>query len=340
MKGIVVSSDSNRATQYKALKDAVPVFCAEKGYIGVGEIVHDMEDWDVSTFYPAPPDDAVRRTFSTPYQTVICNKAVTSIVKVRVQVINNGKPATDSNGAPLMIGKQVQDRDANGNLLTDVNGAAVMIDETKEVVTQVPVLGKKWVITDETQQKIVPGKYERAVRELEKKWNRCQEDKKLVIDMIWGQLDDDTQAQMELVASYAKARKDGDIVAFLKLLRDICNGSDDGGLSYHPFKVIAAVKALCNYTNSDVSNPHLFKKELRTKYHATKAICGFGTTVPRRKSTKSLHKKLPSNVATNGRRGRTTRYPLSADAKWNTRLSRRGRTRRSFCTKFVGFSCL
>ena len=33
-------------------------------------------------------------------------------------------------------------------------------------------------------------------------------------DMIWGQLDDDTQAQMELVASYAKARKDGDIGAF------------------------------------------------------------------------------------------------------------------------------
>ena len=34
MKGIVVSSDSNRATQYKILKDAVPVFCAEKGYNG------------------------------------------------------------------------------------------------------------------------------------------------------------------------------------------------------------------------------------------------------------------------------------------------------------------
>ena len=126
------------------------------------------------------------------------------------------------------------------------------------------------------------GKYERTVRELEKKWHRCQEEKKLVIDMLWGQLDDDTQAQMELVASYAKARKDGDIVAFLKLLRDICNGSDDGGLSYHPFKVIAAMKALCNFTNPDVSNPHVFKKELRTKYHATKAICGsfpFGTAI-------------------------------------------------------------
>ena len=198
MKGIVVSSDSNYATQYKALKDAVPVFCAEKGYIGVGGIVHDMEDWDENNFYPAAPDDAERRTFSTPYQTVICNKSIVSIVKVRVQVMTNRKPATDSNGAPLMIGKQVQDQDADGNPLTDANGAAVMIDETKEVVKQVPVYGKKWVITDEIEQKIVMGTYERKVRELEKKWNRCQEDKKLVMDMLWGQLDDDTQAQMEL----------------------------------------------------------------------------------------------------------------------------------------------
>ena len=52
MKGIVVSSDGNRATQYKTLKDAIPVFCAEKGYNGVGGIVHDMKDWNESTFYP------------------------------------------------------------------------------------------------------------------------------------------------------------------------------------------------------------------------------------------------------------------------------------------------
>ena len=58
MKGIVVSSDSNRATQYKVLKDAVPVFCAKKGYNGVGGIVHEMEDWDEVNFYPDPPDDA------------------------------------------------------------------------------------------------------------------------------------------------------------------------------------------------------------------------------------------------------------------------------------------
>ena len=85
---------------------------------------------------------------------------------------------------------------------------------------------------------------------------------------------------MILVASYAQARKDGDIVTFLESLRDICNGSDDGGLSYQPFKAVVAIKGVCNFTNPDVSNPHLYKKELRIKYDAMKAICGnfpFGT---------------------------------------------------------------
>ena len=58
MKGIVIASDGNRATQYKVLKDTIPVLCAEKGYNGVGGIVHDMEDWDESTFYPEAPSDA------------------------------------------------------------------------------------------------------------------------------------------------------------------------------------------------------------------------------------------------------------------------------------------
>ena len=179
MKGIVVSSDSNRATQYKALKDAIPVFCAEKGYGAVGEIVHDMEDWDVSTFYPAPPNDTVRRTFSTPYQTVICNQAVKRVEKVLVPMMTVGTvttpsvPRTNGNGSPMMTVKQVQKQDADGNPVTDANGP-VMIDQTKVVVKQVPIFGEKWVVTDETQQKIVLGKYERSVRELEKKWHRCQ----------------------------------------------------------------------------------------------------------------------------------------------------------------------
>ena len=240
MRGVVISSEGNRATQYKILKDGIPVFCAENNYQAVGQIVHDMKDWDESRFYPSAPSIAERMTFSRPYNTVLCEESVTKKMKVR---------------------KQVQDIDEAGNLLVDgTTGDPIMttVEVVEDVVTQVPIYGTKWVVTDETKQKMVLGKYERKVRELEKKWNKCQEDKKLVLAMIWGQLDDDTQAQMILVASYAQARKDGDIVTFLESLRDICNGSDDGGLSYQPFKVVVAIKAVCNFTNPDVSNPHLY----------------------------------------------------------------------------------
>ena len=64
------------------------------------------------------------------------------------------------------------------------------------------------------------------------------------------------------------------IVAFLESLHNICNGSNDGGLSYQPFKVIVALKLLNLFSSQDVTNVHYFKKELKVKYEATKAICG------------------------------------------------------------------
>ena len=105
MKGIVVSSDGNRATQYKILKDAIPVFCAEKGYNGVGGIVHEMKDWVDHTFYPDPPSDAERRKFSKPYRTVLCQEIVTTIES-----------------------REVQGQDAVGNPLVGSTGAAIMVD--------------------------------------------------------------------------------------------------------------------------------------------------------------------------------------------------------------------
>ena len=107
----------------------------------------------------------------------------------------------------------------------------------------------KWHMIDENLQKIELGKYDRAVREKEKQWHRSQEQKKLLIAVVWGQLDDDTQAQMELATDYATYQKDGDIIGFLRLLCDICNGSDDGGLSYHPFKAMVAIKLLNLYSS-------------------------------------------------------------------------------------------
>ena len=104
MKGIVISSDSNRATQYKILKDAVPVFCAEKGYNGVGGIVHEMKDWVEVDFYPIPPDDAERRTFSKPCRTVLCQETITTMESREVQDKDeNDDPLEDSTGVKVMI---------------------------------------------------------------------------------------------------------------------------------------------------------------------------------------------------------------------------------------------
>ena len=146
MKGIVVSSDGNQATQYKVLKDSIPVFCAKKGYNGVGGIVHDIDDWKESTFFPSAPSDAERRTFSQPYITELCVETVTTVAQ-----------------------RMVPDLDADGNEITDFNGNVQQVEEDYNVYTQQSILGEKWVVTDESLQKIVIGKYKQIVRELEKK---------------------------------------------------------------------------------------------------------------------------------------------------------------------------
>ena len=91
---------------------------------------------------------------------------------------------------------------------------------------------------------------------------------------IWVQLDDDTQAKIKLLANYQTHYGNRNIVEFFKSLCDIGNGSNDGGLSYQPFKVVSALKSLSLFSSQDVTNVHYFKKELKVKYKATKAICG------------------------------------------------------------------
>ena len=76
LKGLTISSDGNRSTQYKILKDALPVYCAEQSFAGVGEIVRTQEDWDETIFYPTPPTDAQKATFATKYRTLLCVNVV------------------------------------------------------------------------------------------------------------------------------------------------------------------------------------------------------------------------------------------------------------------------
>ena len=79
---------------------------------------------------------------------------------------------------------------------------------------------------------------------------------------------------MELLAIYQTHPDDGDIVYFFKSLCNIANRKDDGVLFYESFKVVSALKSLNLFSSQDVTNVRYFKKELKIKYKATKAICG------------------------------------------------------------------
>ena len=52
------------------------------------------------------------------------------------------------------------------------------------------------------------------------------------------------------------------------------SGSDDGGLSYGPYKQVVAIKAMKNYSNYKLNDSHGFKEQVKIKYEATKVIVG------------------------------------------------------------------
>ena len=120
LKGLTISSDGNRSTQYKILKDALPVYCLEKLYPGMGEIVRNMEDWDEDTFYPDLPDDATKRKFSKPYRVQLCIESVatetTNATTGDVTIVNTPIPCIgtkwavfDKNLQKIKLGKYKQE---------------------------------------------------------------------------------------------------------------------------------------------------------------------------------------------------------------------------------------
>ena len=52
LKGIVITNNNNlRPTQFRELKKAIPMYCAEQDYVGVDEIIRTKEDWDEITIF-------------------------------------------------------------------------------------------------------------------------------------------------------------------------------------------------------------------------------------------------------------------------------------------------
>ena len=89
-------------------------------------------------------------------------------------------------------------------------------------------------------------------------------DKKSLITIIFGQCDDTTRTNIALCTTYKVDRDDEILVNLLTRLRTVCYKSNDGGISYKPYKMAVAVKSLHNFSNSKPNDPHCSKKNSRS----------------------------------------------------------------------------
>ena len=90
--------------------------------------------------------------------------------------------------------------------------------------------------------------------------------KKASITIIFGQCNKATKTKITLGETYVPDHQAGRLIKFLKRLRTVCFGSDDGGLSYASYKQVVAVKSLSNFSNNKPHDPHGSKKEIKIKY--------------------------------------------------------------------------
>ena len=105
-------------------------------------------------------------------------------------------------------------------------------------------------------------------------WSKLIADKKSLMTIIYGQCDDATRTEIALGDCYKAICTDGELINFLALVRKVCYGSNDGGLSFKPYKITVAIKSLNNFINANPSDPHGFKEELKIKFEAVLAVVG------------------------------------------------------------------
>ena len=92
--------------------------------------------------------------------------------------------------------------------------------------------------------------------------------------IVFEQCDNETRAEIALGPNYNTNCEDGELINFLTRLQTVCYGSDDGGLSFKPYKNVVAVKSLDNFSNAKPNDPHRFKEEPKIKFDAVLAIIG------------------------------------------------------------------
>ena len=92
--------------------------------------------------------------------------------------------------------------------------------------------------------------------------------------ILFEQCDKATKAKIALGRNYTVDHQVGRLIKFLNRLRTICFSSNNGSLSYAPYKQVVAVKLLHKYSNNKPYDLRGFKEEVKIKYDAVKATTG------------------------------------------------------------------
>ena len=92
--------------------------------------------------------------------------------------------------------------------------------------------------------------------------------------IIFGQCNDATRTEIALGANYNTDCENRELINFLARLQTVYYGSDDGGLSFKPYKNVVVVKSLNNFSNAKSNDPYGFKEELKIKFDAVLAVVG------------------------------------------------------------------
>ena len=127
-------------------------------------------------------------------------------------------------------------------------------------------------VFDANLQKEQLSEYKQNSKNKSQEYTKILADMKALITIIFDQCDEATKIKITLGETYAADRQARNLIKFINRLRTVCFGSDDGGLSYGPYKQVVAIKLMNNYTNNEPYDPHGFKEKTKIKYESTKVI--------------------------------------------------------------------
>ena len=209
------SQSGQQATKYKKIIDALPVFCVDKGYKFINDVIWTNTKLPQASFLSTYPDLALS----------------SSTYHVQIHTVN---PAAIPDAQTLRCA----------------------------VITN---MQEEFHIFNPNLQKRLLSEYNLKCKLKLQEWSKLTSDKKSLMTIIYGQCKYATRTEIALGTNYKIIRANAELINFLAILRTVCYGSDDGGLSFKPYKNVVVVKSLNNFINAKPNDPHGFKEELKIK---------------------------------------------------------------------------